>query len=168
MNCIRNFVRRNASRHKRKTCAFCSRIPALNLASYLHEDISINSGISRVVFLPPRAWRLRLRYHPCERIGQDDEKAAPSERITLGMGWGMQGPTTPMPSSGEELPGCGRLRFGQEPPDAALNKINGHYGNKDCRAYHDYREMMAERYRCSDAGRAGQLARVISTEAANN
>ena len=27
--------------------------------------------------------------------------------------------------------------------EAALNTINGHYKNKDCKSYHDYREMMA-------------------------
>jgi len=41
------------------------------------------------------------------------------------------------------LSGGGRVRPGQNHLDNAVNKINEKYGNKDCKAYHDYRELMA-------------------------
>ena len=83
---------------------------------------------------------------PAGALGREDKTAA-SERITLGVvGWGTQGPG----DTGEAL----KLKDCQVVAacdlDAnhlrdAVNKINGHYKNKDCRPYHDYRELMARR-----------------------
>lgn len=70
-----------------------------------------------------------------------------SERITLGVvGWGMQGPG----NTGVflNLPDCqvvAACDLDRDHLDAAVNTINDHYDNKDCRAYHDYRELMARK-----------------------
>jgi len=72
-------------------------------------------------------------------------RAAASNRITLGViGWGMMGP--------------GNTKVFLEQPDcqvvaasdldtialqAAVDTINTRYGNTDCHAYHDYRELLS-------------------------
>ena len=72
-------------------------------------------------------------------------RPAASDRITLGViGWGMMGP--------------GNTRVFLDQPDcqvvaacdiesnhlrAAVDTVNSRYGNKDCKAYHDYRELLA-------------------------
>jgi len=133
---------------------------------------SINSGISRRRFLAAAGVAVAApTIIPASALGRDDEKAAPSERITLGVvGWGMQGPSNTdaflQEKNCQVVASCD---LDKNHLDAALNKINGHYGNKDCRAYHDYREMMARK----DID-AVMLAvpdnwhALISTEAANN
>ena len=81
---------------------------------------------------------------PLSALGRGG-KTAPSERITLGVvGWGMQGPGNTR--SFLDLPDChvvaacdlDKNHLGQ-----AVKTVNDHYGNKDCKPYHDYREMMA-------------------------
>lgn len=73
------------------------------------------------------------------------KRPAPSERITMGVvGWGMQGPGNTR--SFLNLPECQvvaacDLHHGHL--QTAVNTINGHYKNKDCKAYHDFRELMA-------------------------
>ena len=73
------------------------------------------------------------------------KRAAPSERITLGVvGWGMQGPGNT--NSFLALKDChvvAACDLDKNHLHSAVNRINEHYGNKDCKAYHDYREMMA-------------------------
>ncbi len=79
-------------------------------------------------------------------LGLEDRPAA-SERITLGVvGWGTQGPN----DTGEAL----RLKNCQVVAACdvdtnhlrgAVSKINEHNQNKDCRPYHDYRDLMARR-----------------------
>ena len=73
------------------------------------------------------------------------KRLRPSERITVGVvGWGWQGPSNTdaflASKDCQVVAACdldkGRLQ-------QAVDKINGHYGNQDCQAYHDYREMMA-------------------------
>jgi predicted dehydrogenase len=72
-------------------------------------------------------------------------RAAASDRITLGViGWGMMGP--------------GNTKIFLEQPDcqvvaacdidkvnlqAAVDTVNARYGNQDCKAYHDYHELLA-------------------------
>jgi predicted dehydrogenase len=69
----------------------------------------------------------------------------PSDRVTLGvLGWGMQGPS----NTGEflRLPDCqvvAACDLDKKHLAQAVDTINDHYKNKDCKAYHDYREMMA-------------------------
>ena len=72
---------------------------------------------------------------------------APSNRITMGVvGWGMQGPGDTSNflalSDCQMVAACdidkGHLK-------AAVGSINRHYKNEDCKAYHDYKEMMARK-----------------------
>src|SRR6476646_8539661 len=81
---------------------------------------------------------------PSSVFGADD-RPAPSERITMGVvGWGMQGPG----NTGNFLrqPDCqvvASANIDKNHLEKSLKTINGHYQNEDCKAYHDYREMMA-------------------------
>src|SRR5215204_1160773 len=83
---------------------------------------------------------------PASALGAEG-KPPPSERITLGVvGWGMMGPGNT--DSFLNLKDCqvvAACDLDQRHLDQALNKINGHYGNKDCKPYHDFREMMARK-----------------------
>jgi hypothetical protein len=60
------------------------------------------------------------------------------------VGWGLQGPGNTQSFLHEE--DC-RVVAACDPDQThlqvAIDTINGHYHTKDCRAYHDYREMMA-------------------------
>ena len=81
---------------------------------------------------------------PASALGRED-KPAPSGRITMGVvGWGMQGPG----NTGEflGLKDCqvvAACDLDKNHLQSAVNAVNGKYGNQDCKAYHDYREMMA-------------------------
>lgn len=74
-----------------------------------------------------------------------EEKAAPSERVTMGVvGWGMQGPG----NTGEflRLKDCqvvAACDLDKNHLQAAVGTINGHYQNQDCKAYHDFRHHSA-------------------------
>jgi len=73
------------------------------------------------------------------------KRKAPSERITMGVvGWGMQGPSNTRALM--DLPDCqvvATCNIDQNHLKSSVEAINKHYGNTDCKAYHDYREMMA-------------------------
>ena len=83
---------------------------------------------------------------PSSALGLED-KPAPSERITLGVvGWGMQGPG----NTGEflRLKDCqvvAACDLDKNHLEAAVNTVNKHYENQDCKAYHDFRELMARK-----------------------
>jgi predicted dehydrogenase len=73
------------------------------------------------------------------------KRSRPSNRTTLGIvGWGMQGPSNTQSFLHEEdcqvVAACDLDKFHLQ---SALDTINGHYENKDCIAYHDYRDMFA-------------------------
>ena len=72
-------------------------------------------------------------------------RGAPSERITLGVvGWGMMGPhNTKAFLSQRDCQVVAVCDLDAHHLAAAVTCINDHYGNKDCKAYHDYRELMA-------------------------
>jgi predicted dehydrogenase len=68
-----------------------------------------------------------------------------SNRITLGViGWGMMGPANTKAFLAEDdcqvVAACD---LDKDHLQAAVDTINGRYGNKDCKAYHDYRELLA-------------------------
>jgi len=72
-------------------------------------------------------------------------KTAPSNKVTMGViGWGMQGPSNTNSFLVEEdcrvVAACD---LDKNHLQSAVDTINGHYQNKDCVAYHDYREMLA-------------------------
>jgi predicted dehydrogenase len=81
---------------------------------------------------------------PASVLGAAD-RPAPSNRITLGvLGWGMQGPGNTQgfmaQSDCQVIAACD---VDQAHLDQAVNAINSHYKNQDCKAYRDYRELMA-------------------------
>jgi len=83
---------------------------------------------------------------PARVLGLDGT-VAPSNRITMGVvGWGMQGPGNTR--SFMAVPDCqvvAACDVDKNHLNEAVNTINDHYKNKDCRAYGDYREMMARK-----------------------
>jgi predicted dehydrogenase len=79
------------------------------------------------------------------RVFGGDGKTTPSNKITMGIvGWGMQGPNNTKSFLVEDdcqvVAACA---LDTNQLQSAVDTINDQYGNKDCRPYHDYREMMA-------------------------
>src|SRR5437868_3081705 len=72
-------------------------------------------------------------------------RAPASERITIGViGWGMMGPANT--KSFLEQADCqvvAACDLDKKHLQAAVDTINGKYGNTDCKAYHDYHELLA-------------------------
>jgi len=68
-----------------------------------------------------------------------------SDRITLGViGWGMMGPSnTKVFLTQDDCQVVAACDLDKDHLQAALDTVNTHYGNQDCRAYHDYRELLA-------------------------
>jgi predicted dehydrogenase len=68
-----------------------------------------------------------------------------SDRITVGViGWGMMGPANTKALL--DQPDCqvvAACDIEANHLQAALDTVNGRYGNKDCASYHDYRELLA-------------------------
>lgn len=81
---------------------------------------------------------------PASALGQSG-RPAPSERITMGIvGWGMQGPSNTGNFMREaDCQVVATCNIDKKHLEASVNAINNHYKNKDCKTYHDYREMMA-------------------------
>lgn len=69
----------------------------------------------------------------------------PSNRVHLGViGWGMQGPGNTKSFLAEsDCQVVAACDLDKNHLADAVNTINEHYQNKDCAAYHDYREIMA-------------------------
>ncbi|MEY2428498.1 MAG: hypothetical protein QOJ40_1383 [Verrucomicrobiota bacterium] len=111
------------------------------------NHLSPNSGISRRSFLAATGLALAApNFIPASALGRED-RPAPSERITLGVvGWGMMGPgNTEAFLANKDCQVVAACDLDKEHLQQALNKINGQYGNKDCKPYHDFREMMARK-----------------------
>jgi predicted dehydrogenase len=74
----------------------------------------------------------------------EPKRKAPSERITLGIvGWGLQGPSNT--NAFLSLPDCQVIAacdVDKENLQKAVRRINERNENPDCKAYHDYREML--------------------------
>ncbi len=73
------------------------------------------------------------------------QQPAPSKRITLAaVGCGWQGPNNT--AAFLALNDChvvAACDLDKNHLEQQVNTINKHYGNNDCKAYHDYREVMA-------------------------
>src|SRR5436190_23827255 len=81
---------------------------------------------------------------PASALGRDG-RPAPSERIVVGIvGWGMMGPgnTTGLMAE-KDCQVVAACDLDTRPLQKAVDTINKHYSNTDCKAYHDYREMFA-------------------------
>jgi predicted dehydrogenase len=104
-----------------------------------------NAGLSRRRFLTMAG--LAAAVGPniiVSSVNAQGRKPSPSNRITMGViGWGMQGPENTnalMNCNGcQVVAACevDKIRLGQ-----AVDTINSFYGNKDCKGYSDYKEML--------------------------
>ena len=79
------------------------------------------------------------------RVFGADGQTSPANKITLGViGWGMQGPSNTKAFLFEDdcqvVAACD---LNKDHLQSAVDTVNDHYQNKDCKAYHDFREMMA-------------------------
>ena len=104
-------------------------------------------GISRRQFLASTGLALAApTLIPASAFGQDG-KPAPSGRIALGVvGWGMQGPSnTEAFLNLKECQVVAACDIDKNHLQSAVNRINDHYKNQDCKAYHDYKELMARK-----------------------
>src|SRR5437660_2504222 len=112
------------------------------------KHCSPEAGISRRHFLATAGVALAAApaVIPASAIGREGA-TAPSERITLGVvGWGMQGPgNTDAFLHEKDCQVLAACDLDKNNLQSALNKINGHYQNQDCKPYHDYKEMMARK-----------------------
>ncbi|HWD18609.1 MAG TPA: Gfo/Idh/MocA family oxidoreductase [Verrucomicrobiae bacterium] len=81
---------------------------------------------------------------PARALGRGGN-AAPSNRIVMGVvGWGMQAPGNTASLMGfDTCQVVASCNIDKNHLAASLKAINDHNGNQDCKAYHDYREMMA-------------------------
>src|SRR5438105_6060991 len=108
---------------------------------------SLDSKITRRRFLAAAGAALTVpTIIPASALGRGGSPA-PSERIVMGIvGWGMMGPgNTEALLSYKDCQIVAACDLHKDHLQHALDKINGHYGNKDCQAYHDYRQMMARK-----------------------
>jgi predicted dehydrogenase len=105
----------------------------------------IRSKVTRRHFIATAAAAIAApTFIPASALGRDG-RAAPSERIVIGIvGWGMMGPgnTTGLMAE-KDCQVVAACDLDTRPLQKAVDTINKHYGNTDCKAYHDYREMMA-------------------------
>ena len=107
----------------------------------------LSSGISRRHFLATTGAALVLpTFIPGSALGLDD-KPAPSNRITIGViGWGMQGPSNARSFLGmADCQVVAACDLDKNHLNRAVTTINESYENQDCRAYSDYRELLARK-----------------------
>jgi hypothetical protein len=93
-----------------------------------------------------------------------------SDRITIGViGWGMMGPANTKAFLAEhDCQVVAACDIDQKHLQMALDTINGAYGNKDCRPYHDYREIIArDDIDAIMIAIPDQWHAIVATEAAN-
>jgi len=104
-----------------------------------------SSRISRRHFIATTAAAIAApTFIPASALGQAG-RPAPSGRIVIGIiGWGMMGPGNTQGLMAEkDCQVVAACDLDKRPLKQAVDAVNKHYGNTDCKAYHDYREMMA-------------------------
>lgn len=111
------------------------------------NDSSLRSGVSRRRFLAATGLALTAPTILPSSIFGAEGQTAPSERITVGVvGWGMQGPGNTGQLLGlKDCQVVAACDLDKNHLDAAADRVNKHYGNKDCKTYHDYREMFGRK-----------------------
>ncbi|EEF60828.1 Gfo/Idh/MocA family protein [Pedosphaera parvula] len=101
--------------------------------------------ITRRKFLAAAGAAIALpTFIPASALGRED-RPAPSARISLGV-IGCGGMGTANTNAFLGLNDCqvvAACDVDKQHLETILGTINGHYGNKDCKAYHDYRELAA-------------------------
>src|SRR5213594_1337354 len=103
------------------------------------------SKISRRHFIAATAAAIGApTFIPASALGKEG-RAAPSERIVVGIvGWGMMGPgNTNGLMAEKDCQVVAACDLDKRPLQHAVDTINKKYANSDCKAYHDYREMIA-------------------------
>ena len=99
------------------------------------------SAITRRRFLKAAGAAAAVSSSPWARAG----RASASNRITIGViGWGMMGPANTKAFLAEnDCQVVAACDIHKKHLQTAVDTINTSYGNKDCKAYHDYRELLA-------------------------
>ncbi len=108
---------------------------------------SASSGLSRRQFISTTALALAApAILPSGAFGQEN-RPAPSNRITMGIvGAGWQGGSNMGAFLGhKECQVVAVCDVDKNHLSDAVNEVNKRYGNQDCKAYHDYRELMARK-----------------------
>jgi predicted dehydrogenase len=109
------------------------------------KTLSSRSNLNRRQFLATTGAALAAPLIVPSRVLGAAGQTPPSERITMGVvGWGMMGPGNTEAFLAQ--PDCqvvAACDLDKEHLDQSVNAVNGHYKNSDCKAYHDYRELMA-------------------------
>jgi predicted dehydrogenase len=109
------------------------------------KTLSSRSNLNRRQFLATTGAALAAPLIVPSRVLGAAGQTPPSERITMGVvGWGMMGPGNTEAFLAQ--PDCqvvAACDLDKEHLDQAVNAVNGHYKNQDCKSYHDYRELMA-------------------------
>ena len=102
-----------------------------SLAPFTRRQFLAGAGAAAMI-LPRTAWA---------RSG----RAPASERVTIGViGWGMMGPANTKAFLGEsDCQVVAACDLDKPHLQAAVDTINAKYGNTDCKAYRDYRELLA-------------------------
>lgn len=102
-----------------------------------------NTGLSRRQFLTMAG--VTAIAAPTIITGCATHRPPPSGRVNLGViGWGMQGPGNTEVFLGlKDCQVVAACDLDKNHLDSAVNRINDHYKNKDCKAYHDYHELLA-------------------------
>ena len=111
------------------------------------NNSSLHSELSRRRFLAAAGLAVAApALIPASALGRQGQ-TAPSNRIVMGVvGWGMMGPGNTDAFLGiDDCQVVAACDLDQHHLQQALDKVNGHYKNKDCKPYHDYREMMARK-----------------------
>ncbi len=107
----------------------------------IESAASLSASVTRRRFLQSAAAAAVVATGPYARA----RRVAASDRITLGViGWGMMGPSnTKSFLSYDDCQVVAACDIHKGHLQAAVDTVNSHYGNQDCRAYHDYRELLA-------------------------
>ncbi len=111
------------------------------------KNNSQSTKLSRRHFLAVTGLALAApTFIPASALGRGGA-TAPSNRITMGVvGWGMMGPGNTKSFLKEtDCQVVASCNIDKEHMARSLKVINEHYGNNDCKSYHDYREMMARK-----------------------
>jgi ornithine cyclodeaminase/alanine dehydrogenase-like protein (mu-crystallin family) len=105
------------------------------------ENLFPTSSLTRRRFIKTTGAAVALAQSAWARGG----RASASNRITIGViGWGMMGPANTKAFLAEgDCQVVAACDLHAKHLQTAVDTINTSYGNKDCKAYHDYRELLA-------------------------
>lgn len=109
--------------------------------------LSSDRGITRRRFLAATGLAVAApTLIPASALGADGS-TPPSERVTLGVvGWGMQGPGNTGAFLGlKDCQVVAACDVDQHHLQSAVDSINGHYKNQDCKPYKDFNEMFGRK-----------------------